>query len=104
MEASLSAARAVLPYRRAGFLNYGPRPGQSHLNFDRKMKGRGFTGWEIIESSAVLYQETTSQAKEEVLHLVEMLEMRTAGAEARADSTALTARLKSCPDTSGSPG
>ena len=45
------------------------------------------------------------QAAEKGLHLTEMPEKRTAGAEARTDSKELTARLKSCPDTSaGSSG
>jgi hypothetical protein len=43
------------------------------------------------------------QAAEKGLHLAEMREERTAGAEARIDFAAFTARLKSCPDAPAGP-
>jgi hypothetical protein len=49
------------------------------------------------------YPTVAKQAAEKGLHLTEMPEKRTAGAEARIDFAAFTARLKSCPDASAGP-
>jgi hypothetical protein len=48
-----------------------------------------------------MYQGATLQAAEKGQFLSKKPEKHTAGAKAHVDSTALTARLKSCPDTCG---